>query len=77
MPTDAIVCLTCGKHIAECRGCCSTCYRRHCLAVRAGQTTWVALEAAGKALPSVARPRLGGGGRCAPRGHFARAIIFL
>jgi hypothetical protein len=53
--TDPVVCLTCRKHIAECRGCCSTCYKRYCRAVRAGQTTWAALEAAGRALP--AQPR--------------------
>jgi hypothetical protein len=51
MPTSSIVCLTCRQHIAAHRGNCSTCYRRHCLAVRAGQTTWAALEAEGRALP--------------------------
>jgi hypothetical protein len=50
---DAIVCLTCRRRVIASRGCCSTCYRRHCLAVKAGQTTWAKLEAAGKALPAV------------------------
>ena len=51
--TDAIVCLTCRQHIQVTRGCCATCYKRHGDAVRAGQTTWAELEAAGKALPAV------------------------
>jgi hypothetical protein len=55
MPADAIVCLTCRKHIAVHRGCCATCYKRHGNAVRAGQTTWEALEAAGRALPAQSR----------------------
>jgi hypothetical protein len=52
MPAESVACLTCGKHVAAHRGCCSTCYRRHCLAVRAGQTTWAKLEAAGLAVPA-------------------------
>jgi hypothetical protein len=52
MPADVIVCLTCRKHIAASRGNCGTCYRKYCLAVRAGQTTWAALEAEGKAVPA-------------------------
>jgi hypothetical protein len=50
--TDPVVCLTCRKHVAVCRGNCSTCYRRYSSAVRAGQTTWAALEAAGSVLPA-------------------------
>jgi hypothetical protein len=52
MPAESIVCLTCGKRVARTRGCCNTCYWRHCLAVKAGQTTWAKLEAAGKTLPA-------------------------
>ena len=53
MPAESVACLTCHKHMQVTRGCCATCYKRYCIAVRAGQTTWAALEAAGRALPAV------------------------
>jgi hypothetical protein len=57
MPADSIVCLTCRERAAATRGCCNRCYERHRSAVRAGKTTWAALEAEGLALPAVPRGR--------------------
>jgi hypothetical protein len=52
MPAESIACLTCRERVAYRRGCCKRCYQRHGAQVRAGQTTWAALEAEGRALPA-------------------------
>jgi hypothetical protein len=47
-------CLACRERLAQVRGVCGRCYKRHYGAVRAGLATWAALVAAGRALE--ARP---------------------
>jgi hypothetical protein len=51
MPTAG--CLSCRERLARSRGLCPACYDRAARAVRAGETTWAELEAAGRALPAV------------------------
>src|SRR4051794_1070648 len=52
MPADVPLrpCLSCRERLPRSRGLCPTCYDRSGRAVRAGETTWSALEAAGLAL---------------------------
>ena len=45
-------CLTCHERLAQLRGVCPRCYKRHTKAVAGGKTTWAALEAAGVILPA-------------------------
>src|SRR6516164_6618335 len=49
-PPPAAPCLSCRERAAQCRGLCVPCYNRLAVAVRRGETTWAALEAAGRAL---------------------------
>ena len=65
MPWDSeFGCRTCHKRVATSRGCCIRCYRQWYERVRAGQTTWAALEQLGKALaPRPDSKRRWGGGR--------------
>jgi hypothetical protein len=51
-PFAPLSCLTCRRRVIHIRGLCPACYTRHRAAVRAGKTTWAALEAAGLALPA-------------------------
>lgn len=55
MDGHTIACLTCRERIGLWRGLCSSCYKRHARAIKAGRTTWAALEAAGQAKPKAAR----------------------
>jgi hypothetical protein len=57
-----LFCLACRERLALARGLCLACYGRLSKAVRAGQTTWEALAAAGQALPAQ-QPEKGGHGR--------------
>ena len=50
--TAPLSCLACRERLALARGLCPACYGRLSKAVRAGQTTWEALAAAGQALPA-------------------------
>ena len=50
--TALLCCLTCRERLAQLRGVCPRCYKRHFKAVRTGQTTWAALLAAGAILPA-------------------------
>ena len=52
MPDESPPCLSCHGRAAQCRGLCVPCYNRLAVAVRHGETTWAALEAAGQALPA-------------------------
>jgi hypothetical protein len=54
LDANPLSCLCCHARLAHARGLCPAYYRRAGGAVRAGLTTWAALEAAGQALP--ARP---------------------
>ena len=49
---NPVGCLACHERVARTRGCCTRCYTRHKKAVRVGETTWAALEAAGLVLPA-------------------------
>ena len=51
-PPPAAPCLSCQERASQCRGLCVPCYNRLAVAVRHGETTWAALEAAGRALPA-------------------------
>ena len=51
-PAAPLSCLACRERLAQLRGVCPRCYKRHFKAVRAGQTTWAALVAAGAVLPA-------------------------
>ena len=55
MPTPPLRCLLCPRTVGR-RGLCAHHYKQACGAVGSGQTTWAALEAAGKALPAVRSP---------------------
>lgn len=50
--SDHIGCLRCQTAVAIRRGLCPRCYNKTGDEVRAGKTTWVELEAIGKALPA-------------------------
>ena len=52
LPAGPPPCLSCRERAAPCRGLCVLCYNRLAVAVRHGETTWAALEAAGRALPA-------------------------
>ena len=54
-PPAPTSCLRCHARLSYARGLCLTCYHRAGDAVRAGKTTWAALEAAGRALPALPR----------------------
>lgn len=46
------------RRLGEFRGLCRNCYAQASALVRQGQTTWAALEAAGKTLPGIKRGRM-------------------
>ena len=52
MDANPVGCLTCHERVARLRGICTRCHTRHRKAVRVGNTTWAALEAAGLVLPA-------------------------
>ena len=51
-PNAPAVCLECRVRFARTRGLCKSCYARLGWRARAGKTTWIKLEKAGRAKPA-------------------------
>src|SRR6516225_2378642 len=50
VPTPG-ACLTCRRRVPFCRGCCRSCWIKHCQAVANGEARWSVLEARGLVAP--------------------------
>jgi lambda repressor-like predicted transcriptional regulator len=48
---SSAACLTCRRRVPYCRGCCRSCWIKHCQAVANGEARWSVLEARGLVAP--------------------------